>query len=146
MKGHPMTFRRFIVALWVLLVLLAIGRILAAQDRGWTPASKILAGTAALGILSDWTTTVDIARTHQREYGPGQLLIGTYPKLPTVNLVFAVNTVLLGVAADRIFTNKKSPILGLSWRNLFLGSITVVEGVSGLGNHHLGGLRYNFNF
>ena len=133
-------------ALTLLCGLLAFGRELPAQSRDWTATSRILAGTAALGILSDWTTTVDIARTGQREYGLGRYLIGKRPELHRVNLVFAVNTVLLGVAAQRIFTNKKSPILGLSWRNLFLGGVTAVEGFCGLSNHHLGGLRYNFHF
>lgn len=143
---------------FLILAAVALGGPLDAQGRSWSAASRILGATAGLAILSDWTTTVDMARRAEWAWGPevhrgrheecglGRLLIGRRPKLATVNRVFIANTVLIAVVADRILANKRSPILRIRWRDLLLSSVAVVEGYSGASNHLDTGLRFNFHF
>lgn len=127
------------------LALLTLAGPLQAQSRAWTPTSRALASSTALAILSDWSTTVNMARTHRREGGPGRVFLGSHPQLATVNRVFVLNTLAVGLTAHLV-GNKRSP-LGLSWRNLFLGSLTVIEGYVGVGHNHLRwGQSFNFRF
>lgn len=111
---------------------------LAAQSRAWTPTNAALASSAALAILSDWTTTVDMVRHGDLEGGPGRFLIGRRPQLATVNRVFALNALLVGVVATR---------LPPRWRNVLLGAVVLGEGYYGVvHNHYQWGRGFNLHF
>ncbi len=114
------------------LLLLALSSQAHAFDD-WSLTDSVLATTAATAYVIDWRQTQSIARDPQRFYELNPLL-GSHPSVGDVNRHFALNGLVVAGIAEA---------LPHTYRDLYLGGVTVTEGLFARHNYKIG-LRFAF--
>ena len=118
---------------WLVALLMLLGLARAEAFDSWNITDEVLAGTAATAFVIDWRQTQSIARDPARwqELNP---LLGSHPSVGAVNRHFALNGLLVGGIAE---------VLPHTYRDLYLGGVTITEGAFVRHNYKIG-LRFAF--
>lgn len=106
------------------------------DPHAWTLANKALAGTAALGMLGDYLTTVDYIRRRSHQMEETNMILGKHPSVGNLNAYMGAATIGSALLASRLPSD---------WRNMFLGGLSALE-LAIVSQNRAAGLRFNFNF